>query len=145
MSLVNPITRLPMLRPVSIFRGLQKNTLFEVARKATEVQYEPGDVVVHQGDPGDALYIVVDGQLEIRRNEEAVAELTPGDYFGELSIIDGEPRSATVVALNEVTLLTLKSSDFNALLDVPYVMNGVMVNLARLVREAHALAGSEDR
>ena len=142
MSVVNPVTRLPMLRPVSIFRGLPKSTLFEVARKSVEVTHSPGDTVVRQGDPGDALCIVVEGRVEVLRDGQAVAQLTAGDYFGELSLIDGEPRSATVVALDDVVLLTLKSSDFGALLEVPYVMNAVMVNLARLVREAHAASDS---
>jgi CRP-like cAMP-binding protein len=127
-----------MLRPVSIFRGLQKNTLFEVARKSVEVTYPQGATVVRQGDPGDALCIVVEGKLEVRRNDQAVAQLKAGDYFGELSLIDGEPRSATVVALSDVVLLTVKASDFSVLLGVPYVVNAVMVNLAGLVREAHA-------
>ncbi len=133
-----------MLRPVSIFRGLHKSTLFEVARKASEVAYPRGATVVRQGDPGDSLCIVVEGTLEVRRSDQAVAQLTAGDYFGELSLIDGEPRSATVVTLDEVVLLTLKADDFNALLDVPYVLNGVMLNLARLVREAHAASSSTD-
>jgi CRP-like cAMP-binding protein len=127
-----------MLRPVSIFRGLHKSTLFEVARKSAEVSYSQGETVVRQGDPGDALCIVVDGSVEVRRDDQAVAQLTAGNYFGELSLIDGEPRSATVVALEDVVILTLKSEDFDALLDVPYVMNAVMTNLARLVREAQA-------
>ena len=132
-----------MLRPVSIFRGLHKNSLFEVARKAKEIQYDPGDVVVSQGEPGDALFVVVEGQLDVHRNDQPVAQLAPGDYFGELSLIDGEPRSATIVARDEVVLLTLTAADFNALLDEPYVLHGVMVNLARLIREAYGLADAE--
>ena len=144
MPLVNPVTRLPMLRPVPIFRGLHKRTLLEVARKSIEQQYSAGAVVVRQGDPGDALCIVVSGSLEVRRNDRAVAELTRGDYFGELSLIDGEPRSATVVALDDVVLLTLQAGDFRALLDLPYVMNAVMVNLAGMVRSAYATAEGAD-
>ena len=126
-----------MLRPVSIFRGLQKSTLMEVARKSVEVTYPAGATVVQQGDPGDAMYVVVEGTAEVHRNDEVVAELKDRDYFGEISLIDGEPRSATVIAISDLVLLKLKSSDFESLLNVPYVMNAVMVNLARMLREAH--------
>jgi len=136
MAVVNPVTRLPMLRPVSIFRGLPKATLFEVARNSVEVEYPAGATLVRQGDPGDALCVVTKGKVDVHRDDHFVRQLTAGDYFGEISLIDGEPRSATVVAVSEVVLLELSSSDFASLLSDPYVSTMVMKNLARLVREA---------
>ncbi len=140
-SVTNPATRMPVLRPVSIFRGLPKATLFEVARKTVEVSYPPGATVVRQGDPGDVLCIVAKGTVEVHRDDRVVAQLTAGDYFGEISLIDGEPRSATVVAVDDVVLLELSSSDFDALLSVPYVARVVMKNLAGLFREAQDSPG----
>jgi CRP-like cAMP-binding protein len=136
MPTTNPTTRLAALRPVPLFRGLRKATLFEVARRSAEVTYSPGATVVREGDLGDALYIVVQGTVSVRRDDRVVAQLTAGDYFGEISLIDGEPRSATVVAVDDVLLLTLSSSDFDSLLNVPYVARAVMKNLASLFREA---------
>ena len=136
MPTINPTTRLPLLRPVPIFRGLSKAHLFDVARKAAEVTHPPGTTVVRQGEPGDTLCIVTQGSLDVYQNDSFVAHLKPGDYFGEISLIDGGPRSATVVAVEEVELLTLSSADFDSMLEIPYVARTVMMNLALLLRRA---------
>jgi len=143
MPLTNPVTRLPVLRTVSIFRGLNKATLFEVARRSTEVAYPAGTTVVRQGDPGDALCIVAEGVVEVRRNDRVVTQIAAGSYFGEISLIDGEPRSATIVAVEDVVLLELSSSDFDSLLAVPHVARMVLKNLARLFREAQDSDGPQ--
>ena len=67
---------------------------------------------------------------------ELVGNLAEGDYFGEISVIDGGPRTATVVADEEVTLLELAAADFDSILSVPYTARVVMRNLAHLIREA---------
>lgn len=136
MSTINPVARLPLLRPVPIFRGLSKAHLFEVARKAAAVTYSPGTTVVRQGEPGDTLCIVTEGKLDVYQNDSVVAHLEAGDYFGEISLVDGGPRSATVVAVDDVVLLTLSSADFDSVLEIPYVARMVMTNLAHLVRRA---------
>ncbi len=135
MSVTNPLTRLPLLRPVPIFRGLSKGALLEVARKSTEVAYPPGATVVEQGDPGDLLCIIVHGTVEVRRDGRSVAQMAAGSYFGEISLIDGQPRSATVVAVDDVVLLTLSTADFTSLLNTPYVARSALKGLAALVRE----------
>jgi CRP-like cAMP-binding protein len=136
MTVTNPLTRLPVLRPVSIFRGLSKQHLFEVARNTVEVTYPAGATVVQQGDPGGALCIVAEGTLDVSRDDHVVRQLSVGDYFGEISLIDGEPRSATVVAVDEVVLLELSTAGFDSVLSIPFVARVVMKNLAQLVREA---------
>jgi CRP-like cAMP-binding protein len=138
MPVTNPATRLPALRPVSIFRGLSKAALLQVARKSTEVTYPRGATVVRQGDPGDFLCIIVEGTVEVHRDGSVVAQMTAGEYFGEISIIDGQPRSATVVAIDDVVLLTLSSSDFDSLLDVPYVARSALKGLATRFREVQS-------
>lgn len=135
MTVVNPMTRLPALRPVSIFRGLSKQALFAVARKATEATYPAGTTVVREGDPGDSMGIIVAGKVDVRKGDNVVATLEVGDYFGELALIDGEPRTATVVATKDLTLLTVKAEEFDTLLTDPYFARAVMRNLAQRFRE----------
>ncbi|MCP3974367.1 MAG: cyclic nucleotide-binding domain-containing protein [bacterium] len=106
-----------------------------MARKSTEVTYPPGATVVEQGDPGDLLCIIVQGTVEVRRDGSSVAQMGAGAYFGEISLIDGQPRSATVVAVDDVVLLTLSSLDFDAVLNTPYVARSALKGLAALVRE----------
>jgi CRP-like cAMP-binding protein len=110
--------------------------LFEVARKSVEVTFPAGTTIVRQGDPGDALCIIAEGVVEVIRDGKVVGRLTAGDYFGEISLIDGGPRSATVVAVEDVRLLTLGSADFESILAEPYAARAVMTNLATLVRRA---------
>jgi CRP-like cAMP-binding protein len=87
------------------------------------------------------MCIVAKGTLEVHRDDRVVAQLTVGDYCGEISLIDGEPRSATIIAVDDVVLLELSSADFESLLSVPYVARAVMKNLARLFREAQESHG----
>ncbi|MEA2002841.1 MAG: cyclic nucleotide-binding domain-containing protein [Actinomycetota bacterium] len=143
MAVTNPVTRLPALRPVPIFRGLTKAELLQVARKAVEIAHPQGTSVVRQGDPGDALCIIAEGSVEVRRDGHVVAQMTVGEFFGELSLIDGEPRSATVVAVEDVVLLTLSAADFDSLLSIPYVARAALKSLAERIRQAHDSHGPE--
>jgi CRP-like cAMP-binding protein len=136
MSLPTPMTRLRALRPVPIFRGLTKEDLFEVARMITEVTYPADETVVREGDPGDALYIIVEGTVEIHTGGRVVARMTAGDFFGEISLFDGQPRSATVVAVDDVVLLKLESSDFETLLKIHYIARTALESLAQRFRAA---------
>lgn len=136
MATQNPAAYLPVLRPVSLFQGLRKATLLEIAKRTTEESYPAGVTVIREGDAGDSLCIVASGNLTVHRNGEAVATMTAGDYFGEISLIDGRPRSATIVADDDVVLLQLGAADFEALLAIPFVSRAVMQNLASIVRHA---------
>ncbi len=136
------MTRLHALRSVPIFRGLTKETLFDVARKTDEVAYPSGATVVREGDPGDALFIIVEGSVEVRTGGRVVAQMTAGDFFGEISLFDREPRSATVVAVDDVVLLTLKSSDFETLLKIHYVARIALESLAKRFRAVQRAPGS---
>lgn len=142
MSVTNPMKRLPVLRGVPIFHGLAKATLLDVARKTDEASYPAGATVVREGDPGDALCIIAEGTVEVRTNDRVVAKMTEGDFFGEISLFDGKPRSATIVAVDDVVVLTISWSDFETLLNHPYVAHAALRSLAARVREAHESHGA---
>ena len=144
MSVDSPLTKLPALRPVPIFRGLNKATLFEVARKSSDVAYPAGTTVVRQGDPGDSLCVVAKGELDVYQDERLIRRLKAGDFFGEISLIDGDVRTTTVVAVGNVELIQFSSADFEELISVPYVARMVMRNLAELLREAESARGQSD-
>jgi CRP-like cAMP-binding protein len=135
------MTRLAALRRVPIFRRLEKGTLFELARRTDEITYPAGSTLVREGDPGDALCIIAEGTVEVQTHGHAVAQMTAGDFFGEMSLIDGQPRSATVVAVDDVVLFTLGSSDFESLLNIPYVARAALESLAKRLRETHGSHG----
>lgn len=143
MSMPNPVTRLPALRPVPIFRGLTKGALLQVARKAVEVSYPPETVVVREGDPGDSLSIIVSGTVEVIKDDRPIASLSAGDFFGELSLIDGQPRSATVATVDDVTLLTISSIAFDALLSDSYFARAILRSLSLRFREVLNAQGAD--
>ena len=113
--------------------------LATVARRRT---YRRGEVIFHQGDPGDSLHFLTEGRVKVvldaeSGDEAVIAILGPGDSFGELALIDGEPRSATVETLEPVQTVSLARADFLALVRTsPQLAERLMITLAGMVRKA---------
>lgn len=127
-------TRSPLLA------NLPAEALARLGGSARRRSYRRGEVIFHQGDPGDALHFIIDGRVKVvldaETGEEAViAILGPGDCFGELALIDGEPRSATVETLEPVQTLSLGRPDFMTFIrDNSLVAERLLVTLAGMVR-----------
>lgn len=106
-----------LLAGCPLFRDVEPAALADVERHLRRRRFRRGEVIFHQGDAGDALHIVTGGAVKILlpspEGEEAIiATLRPGDFFGELSLLDGAPRSATAAALEPTETLSLPRSDF---------------------------------
>lgn len=115
------MTREQLLHNVPFFRSLPDDDITALAKKLEEVRMANGDVIVHEGDvESSSLFIIEEGQIEISfgqgRGRVELAVLDPGQYFGELSLFDGAPRSATATALKPALLLRLERDDFLAYL-----------------------------
>ena len=95
-----------VLATFPVFSGLDKRHLRKLARQATLAEYSRGDVVIATGDPGDSLYVILSGSA-MARGKPAARTLRTGDYFGELGLLDGVARSATVVATDELHVMKL--------------------------------------
>lgn len=102
------VVRLPL------FRGLGAQALSEVAHLLKVQDFAAGATVVRQGQPGDSMYFIAEGAVEVRRDAQRVA-LSAGQFFGEMALITGEPRNATIVALEPSRLLRLDVTDFRGL------------------------------
>src|SRR5436190_19254938 len=105
------------LRQCALFRDVDETSLREVARQLRRRRFRRNEVIFHQGDPGDSLHVVSSGTVKIvlpsAEGEEAIiATLRPGDFFGELSLLDGAPHSASVVALEPAETLALPRAVF---------------------------------
>ncbi|MFC1925193.1 Crp/Fnr family transcriptional regulator [Chloroflexota bacterium] len=132
------------LAKVEFFQRLDKASLSHIAAKMRLVSFPEGPMV-NKGDPGDALYIVKTGLARVTTSggpgqvEQAVlALLKSGDSFGEISLIDGMPRTADVSALQPMECYMLSRDDFLAALDEhPGVAKGIIVCLAAMVRNAN--------
>ena len=94
-----------------------------------------GTVVTQMGEPGDSFFIIIDGAVVVRTPVGASSQLQPGDVFGEMSLLDGEPRSATIVATTDVRLLVVDRSHFWQLLgETPDLVSRILTILSRRVR-----------
>jgi CRP-like cAMP-binding protein len=112
-----------VLEQVALFAGLLPLHLERIARLAQRVEVKRGEHVFHHGDSGDGLYLVLDGAIRISRNvsgmgEEALAILRPGQYFGEMAIVDDSPRSADAIGHEHSLLLKLPKDDLRDLMFV---------------------------
>ena len=134
------LRRLRFLEKVPLFAGLSQKQLGKLLVKLFEKKYPLGETVFMQGDAGKALFIVLSGKILIVRSgnaaDEQVAVLGPGSYFGELALIDDQPRSASARAVETSALLILYKSDFDDLIEgYKNIAIRVMANLLK------ALAG----
>jgi CRP-like cAMP-binding protein len=134
--LTNQKQRIAALQRVPVLSGLSRARLVELAHRAEEVEVPAGGYLTRQGALGNEVYVILDGSFAVRRHTRTIATRKKGDVFGELSLIDGLPRSANVVAEKDSTVLVVHKRDFEQLLEVPRVAKGVIANLATRLRAA---------
>jgi CRP-like cAMP-binding protein len=112
-----------------------------VARHAEERSFDDDTVLVEQGTPGDAFYVVIEGSARVVRDGEVMTTLGSGEWFGELALLDGAPRSATVVADGPVTVAMLPRAMFRmALREFPDLTEQLLAGMAAQLRAAGAPA-----
>ena len=127
--------RTELLAGCDLFRGLAADQLAAVAETATEVEFPAGRVIARQGEIGTGFFIVVDGEVRVIRDGALLATLGPGEFFGELSVLDGLPRIAQVVAELPTRCLAIASWDFErVLLDHPGLTLSILRELAGRLR-----------
>lgn len=123
------------LRAVPLLSDINDDYLLAIARHGQEIRVNPGDVVVREGDVGSELVVLLEGNVQVQRGGETISTMAPGDYFGELSLLDGQPRSADVVAATPVRALTLDQAAFDqVLMSEPSLNRKIILNLCRMIR-----------
>lgn len=129
------------LRQVNLFRELDDRTLASIARQTRSARFAAGSSVIEEDARGrfGSLYSIVSGTAEASVGGEVVATFGPGDFFGEMSVLDGAPRSADVVATTELHTLGLSSWNMRALLhEEPDIAMGIITELVRRLRRMDA-------
>lgn len=135
------MTLIDHLAQVPLFSGCSDRDLHHLARAVDEVVLPEGTVLTREGDVGREAFVVVSGTAEVTRDGVAVAEIGPGAVVGEMSLLDGGPRSATVTATSDIDALVLTRPAFNAVLDeVPTFAHRLLVSLAQRLRVAEGPA-----
>ena len=107
---------LPALKGVPLFAGLTPQQLRRVAEVGRVKLFRSGTAIVHLGEPGDTFYVILDGHALVVRETGRPLKLHTGDFFGELALIDNAPRSADVIATDDVTALAIGHAAFKKLL-----------------------------
>lgn len=127
-----------VLSHVPLFAGLAPRDLRRMASLMEEVWFAPGRVLVEEGKPGTAFYVILDGEARIVRGKSGrtIMRLGPGHWFGEMSLLDGGPRTATVIAETSLDAIRIKRSEFRKMvLKEPEVGLRLMVGLAGRIRQ----------
>jgi CRP-like cAMP-binding protein len=106
-----------MLADVPIFEGLSKKELSQIAGAAKEITHRQGSVLARQGQSGVGFFLILDGSAGVKVGDRSRGRLGPGDFFGEISLLDGGPRTATVTAETDVVTLGLTPWDFKRLVE----------------------------
>lgn len=127
---------LEYLARVPMFSACTDKELEAIARRTTDVSLPAGEVVIHEGRIGYEFFVLVDGEVRVTRGEHELAKLGPGDFFGELALLERSPRTATVTTLTPIEAVVLTAQEFDAFLEeAPSVARTILQGVARRLRE----------
>ena len=127
--------RADALSRVPLFSGLSRRHLLQLADAARIVSFRQGAAIIREGDLGATLYVIVEGEAKVTRGGKTLVTLAPGDVFGEISLLDGGPRTATVAAATPLTAVRLYRTPFFRLVQVePAIGVRVLAQLAKRLR-----------
>ena len=119
-----------------LFNGCSQRELTHISRACDEVDVKAGKELITEGALGREMFVIRQGEATVKRKGRKVAQLGPGGYFGELSLLSSLPRNSTVVASTDMSLLVLGSREFGALLDeVPSISHKLLGTMAKRLSE----------
>jgi len=127
--------KLALLERIPLFSGLGQKGLVRLGQLADEVDVPAERCLMAQGDRGSEMFVVVSGQVRVERDGQRINTLGPGEFFGEIAILDGGPRTATVTADEQSRLLVLTHRDFHSMMEeFPEIAVDVLTSLAHRIR-----------
>ncbi len=136
-------SRLPSvdLKDIWLFSNCNEAELKKIRRSLSQAEVAEGQVLVGEGEMGTYFFVIASGRADVRRKGRTVAELGKGDYFGELSLLDRKPHSASVVCTADMHILILSRLHFDRVLEsVPAIARKVMKSMAARLRESDTLS-----
>lgn len=129
------IEKVAILKSINIFAETPDYVLASVAAIAEELDVLPSETLIREGEYGDCMYIIVDGQVKVHSAGRTILTLGPGKSVGELAVLDPEPRSASVTALEETHLFRIERDAFDEVMaDRPEIARGVIQALCQRLR-----------
>ena len=129
--------KIDLLKKVPLFSNLSQRHLKEIGKYTDQLKVDAARVLAQQGKTGLDFIFIVEGKARVEKDGESIRQLSEGDFFGEISLIDGEPRTATVIAETNMTLLIVDKRSFDHLLDtVPDLQRKILISLCKYLRSA---------
>ena len=127
-----------MLEKSPLWAGLSKQELRSIVKLSKERKFESGHTIVSKGESGIGFYLILDGAVEIRSDGNTLSKLGPGQFFGEMSVLDNQPRSADVVAVEPTRALIVSAWSFKALIsDNPKIAVKMLQEFVRRLRRTN--------
>jgi len=120
---------------VPMFSACTMDELLQIATSASIREIEPDTDVIVEGAPGDEFFVILDGAVRVTRSGSAIADLGPGDFFGEMALFDDVPRNATVTSTGSLRVLVLGRDAFHTALDETHIRGNVLKGMARRIEE----------
>ena len=139
--MITAVEKVLFLKSVDLFRALPGEELAPIAEIAEEQSFAAGDQIFAEGEPGDALYLIVEGAVQVHRAKKQVARLGARDVFGEMAVLDSHPRSVSATVVEDAVLLKIGRDDFRDILqERPEIGMGVIQVLSRRLRTVESTA-----
>ena len=133
--MISTVEKVLFLKGVDLFSAIPGEDLSQIAQIADEVDMDAGEPVFKEGDLGDSLYLIVGGKVKIHRGASEIAVLGERQVFGEMALLDSEPRSASATAVSDVTMLRILQEDFvDILAEKSEIAQGIIKVLSRRLR-----------
>ncbi len=124
-----------MLERVPIFSGLTQKELRSISSSSKERKFQAGQTMVSEGESGVGFFLIIEGRAEVRRGDKVLSKLEPGQFFGEMTLLDEQPRSADVVAVEPTKCLIFSVWDFHGMIKTyPKMAREIMKEMARRLR-----------
>ena len=134
--------KLDLLHRIPLFSGLDRHQIERLGQLAEEVDVPAGKVLIRQGDRGGDLMVLASGQVSVERDGALLRTLGSGEFFGEIALVDGGPRTATITTREPSRLVVLGHREFHAMMDeFPEVASRILATMADRIRTLDAQAG----
>ena len=131
------LDKIIILKGVDLFSSLTADELFALAQIATEERYLNGEIIFNEDDPGDSMYVIIHGSVSVFNQKNDLAELLKGECFGEMALLDHEPRSSSIKASSDLTILKIDENNFyNLIAENVQITQGIMKILSKRLRKA---------
>lgn len=134
--MISTVEKVLFLKSIDLFSQIPSEDLSQIALITDELHIDEGEEIFHEGDPGDTLYFIIEGSVRIDSGGEELAVLSTRQVFGEMALLDSEPRSATATSTTDIRLLKIHRDDFNEILaQKAEIAQGIIKVLTRRLRK----------